>query len=169
MTFDGLGEHAFEDDRIAAKGDHPLDRTIRASTGAVDPAGRRQLRLRLVARARAAVPHALRLPRLHRPASFADIFFGNCTALGLPCATLEPSDLEALMESVSLDPGQTVTLDLQARTVRSKAGVMQAGVRDGTRQALLEGSWNATAVLLEAGDAIEQAAGRIPYVGGFAG
>jgi hypothetical protein len=44
-----------------------------------------------------------------------------------------------------------------------------AGVRDGVRKALLEGSWNATAVLAEAGDAIERAAARLPYVNGFAG
>jgi 3-isopropylmalate/(R)-2-methylmalate dehydratase small subunit len=101
-------------------------------------------------------------------ASFAEIFAGNCTALGLPCVTLEEHDLAALMDSVSLDPGQQVVIDLVARTLTSRAGTVQAGLRDGVRKALLEGSWNATAVLIDAGDAIERAAARLPYASGFA-
>ena len=102
-------------------------------------------------------------------ASFAEIFAGNCTALGLPCVTLAERDLEALMDSVSLDPSQPLVIDLVARTLSSRAGTVPAGLRDGVRKALLEGSWNATAVLIDAGDAIERAAERLPYVSGFAG
>jgi 3-isopropylmalate/(R)-2-methylmalate dehydratase small subunit len=101
-------------------------------------------------------------------ASFAEIFRGNCTALGLPCVTLAERDLAALMDSVELDPTQRVVVDLAARSVTSRAGVMPATIREGTRKALLEGSWNATAVLVEAGEAIEETACALPYVSGFA-
>jgi 3-isopropylmalate/(R)-2-methylmalate dehydratase small subunit len=139
VTFDGIGEHAFSDDRKQAKGDHPLD----------DPRFRGASIL-IVGR------------------SFAEIFAGNCTALGLPCVTLGERDLEALMDSVSLDPAQRIVIDLAARTLTSRAGTVAAGLRDGVRKALLEGSWNATAVLIEAGDAIERTAARLPYASGFA-
>ena len=102
-------------------------------------------------------------------ASFAEIFFGNCTALGLPCVALAPADLARLMDSVELDPAQEVEVDLAAKTVRCRAGVFSASIPDGARGQLLEGSWNATSVLLEAGDAIESTARRLPYVSGFAG
>jgi len=166
VTFDGLGEHAFEDDREQAKGNHPLD--DERFTGA---------RILIVGRnfgcgsSREHAPQSLSRAGFQAfvGASFAEIFAGNCTALGLPCVTLEEPDLEHLMESVELDPGQEVVVDLENRSVTSRAGSMAAGVRDGTRQALLAGSWNATAVLLEAGDVIEETAGALPYTGGFAG
>ena len=164
VSFDGLGEHAFEDDRIQAKGNHPLD-DDRFAGSSILIAGEN---------------FGCGSSREHAPqslvrfgfdafigASFAEIFAGNCTALGLPCVTLEPADLAALMDSVELDPGQEVVIDLETRTVTSRAGTMAAGIRDGTRQQLLEGSWNATSVLLEAGDAIEAAADRLLYLGGF--
>jgi len=164
VSFDGLGEHAFEDDRIQAKGNHPLDdgRFAGASILVVgENFG--------CGSSREHAPQSLMRFGFDAfiGASFAEIFAGNCTALGLPCLTLEAAELAALMDSVELDPGQELVIDLEARTVTSRAGTMPAGIRDGTRQQLLEGSWNATSVLLEAGGAIEGAAERLPYLGGF--
>jgi 3-isopropylmalate/(R)-2-methylmalate dehydratase small subunit len=166
VTFDGIGEHAFADDRQQAKGDHPLD----------DPRFRGASIL-VVGRnfgcgsSREHAPQALMRFGFQAfvGASFAEIFAGNCTALGLPCVTLAEADLEALRESVSLDPAQQVVIDLVERTVLSRAGIAKAGLRDGVRKALLEGSWNATAVLVDAGAAIERTAERLPYVSGFPG
>jgi 3-isopropylmalate/(R)-2-methylmalate dehydratase small subunit len=166
VTFDGIGQYAFEDDRKQAKGNHALDDKRFAGAGIL-----------IVGRnfgcgsSREHAPQALMRFGFNAfiGASFAEIFHGNCTAMGLPCVTLAERDLAALMDSVELDPTQQVVLDLTARSVTSRAGVMPATIRDGTRKALLEGSWNATAVLVEAGDAIERTARRLPYVSGFAG
>jgi 3-isopropylmalate/(R)-2-methylmalate dehydratase small subunit len=164
VSFDGLGEHAFEDDRIQAKGNHPLD-DGRFAAASILIVGEN---------------FGCGSSREHAPqslmrfgfdafigASFGEIVAGNCTALGLPCVTLEAAELAALMDSIELDPGQDLVIDLEARTVTSRAGTMSAGIRDGTRQQLLEGTWNATSVLLEAGGAIEGAAERLPYLDGF--
>jgi len=166
VTFDGLGEHAFEDDRIQAKGDHPFDdeRFDGASVlvvGANFGCGS----------SREHAPQALMRSGFQAfvGLSFAEIFAGNCTALGLPYVTLDPTDLSALMDSVTLDPDQQVVVDVEARTVTSRAGTMAAKIPDGVREQLLEDRWNATAVLLEAGDAIEATAAKIPYLSGFAG
>jgi 3-isopropylmalate/(R)-2-methylmalate dehydratase small subunit len=165
VTFDGIGQYAFEDDRTQAKGNHALDDARFAGAGIL-----------IVGRnfgcgsSREHAPQALMRFGFNAfvGASFAEIFHGNCTALGLPCVTLGERDLAALMDSVELDPSQRVVVDLAARSVTSRAGVMPASIREGTRKALLEGSWNATAVLVEAGDAIERAARALPYVDGFA-
>jgi 3-isopropylmalate/(R)-2-methylmalate dehydratase small subunit len=164
VTFDGLGEHAFEDDRAQAKGDHPLDDerfegaeilVVGANFGCGS--------------SREHAPQSLMRAgfRAFIGASFGEIFAGNCTALGLPYATLADADLAALMDSITLDPEQPVTLDLVARTVTSRAGTAAAAIPDAVRQQLLEGTWNATAVLLEAGDRIDATARQIPYLNDF--
>jgi 3-isopropylmalate/(R)-2-methylmalate dehydratase small subunit len=165
VTFEGLGEHAFEDDRKQAKGDHALDQE--RFDGAT---------LLVVGRnfgcgsSREHAPQALlrRGFRAFLGGSFAEIFFGNCVALGLPCVTLATDALGALMDSVELDPTQQVALDLEALTVRCRAGVLAVSLPEGARRQLLEGSWNATAVLLEAGDGIERTARSLPYFDAFA-
>ena len=166
VTFDGLGEHAFEDDRTQAKGDHPFDdeRFAGASiliVGHNFGSGS----------SREHAPQALIRWgfRAFVGASFAEIFAGNCTALGLPCLTLEDDDLAKLMDAVVLSPEHEVSIDLEARTVSSRAGTFPAGIPDGIRGQLLGGTWNATAVLLEAGDAIETTAARLPYLNGYPG
>jgi 3-isopropylmalate/(R)-2-methylmalate dehydratase small subunit len=166
VVFDGLGEYAFEDDRAQAKGDHPFD----------DPrfAGANVL---VVGRnfgcgsSREHAPQSLmrRGFRAFVGGSFAEIFAGNCTALGLPCLVLAPDDLDALMNAVEARPGQTLTVDVAARTVTCDVGTLAAQIPDGTRGQLLEGTWNATAVLLGAGPAIERTAAGLPYLSGFSG
>jgi len=165
VTFDGIGAHAFEDDRIQAKGNHPLDDDRFAGA-----------RLLIVGRnfgcgsSREHAPQAL--SRFGFQAfvgeSFAEIFFGNCVALGLPCVTLPRAELARLMESVDLDPTQELVLDLAKGTLSSRLGAQAVAMPDGARRQLLEGAWDATAVLAAAGAAIEATAARLPYVGGYA-
>jgi len=164
VTFDDVGSHAFEDDRKQAKGDHPLDdeRFLGANiliVGQNFGCGS----------SREHAPQALMRWGFDAfvGGSFAEIFFGNCTALGLPCVTLAEGDLEALMDAVSASPEQTVEIDLEAREVRHHGARYAATLPGGTRKQLLEGSWNATAMLLAAGDAIEATADRLPYIDGF--
>ncbi|MBW2422983.1 MAG: 3-isopropylmalate dehydratase small subunit [Deltaproteobacteria bacterium] len=162
VTFDDMGRHAFEDARKAAKGKHPLD-DERFSGAEILIVGKNFG----CGSSREHAPQALMRFgfKAFVGGSFAEIFAGNCTTLGLPCVTLGEEDLAKLMDSVELDPTQTLRLDLKARTVTSRAGEMAAGVPDGVRQQFLEGTWDATRVLLEAGDLIEQTAAALPYVG----
>ena len=164
VTFDTMGEHAFEDDRKAAKGDHALDQE--KYNGA---------RILVVGQnfgcgsSREHAPQALM--RFGFDAfvggSFAEIFSGNCTALGLPCVMLDEADLAKLMDSVELDPSQEVAIDIEAQTVTSRAGVAAATIPPGTRKQFLEGIWDATALLLDANEKIDATAQRLPYVAGY--
>ncbi len=164
VTFEGLGEHAFTDDRVQAKGDHPLDDERFAGATILivgDNFG--------CGSSREHAPQALMRWgfRAFIGRSFAEIFAGNCTALGLPHLTLGADDLAALMDAVVLDPEQEVAIDLEARTVRSRAGTVEAQLPESARHLLLNGGWNSTEAMLEAGDAIETSVSRIPYLNNF--
>jgi 3-isopropylmalate/(R)-2-methylmalate dehydratase small subunit len=164
VTFDGLGEHAFEDDRKQAKGNHPLDDERYAGA-----------RILVVGRnfgcgsSREHAPQALMRWGFGAfvGESFAEIFFGNCVALGLPAVTMERGELERLMDAVELDPQQELVLDLAAGTLTSRAGTQKVAMPEGAKRQLLEGNWDATAVLLEAQDATQATAATLPYVAGF--
>jgi 3-isopropylmalate/(R)-2-methylmalate dehydratase small subunit len=164
VSFDDVGEHAFEDDREQAKGDHPLDDD--RFTGA---------NILVVGHnfgcgsSREHAPQALMRSGFDAfiGGSFAEIFFGNCTALGLPCVTLAAGDLEELMDAVTLAPEQPLKIDLVARSITHRGRSFAATIPDGARSQLLEGTWNATSVLLAAGDAIEKTGAALPYLSGF--
>jgi 3-isopropylmalate/(R)-2-methylmalate dehydratase small subunit len=164
VTFDGLGEHAFEDDREQAKGGHALD-DVRFAGASILIVGRNFG----CGSSREHAPQSLTRAGFGAfiGGSFAEIFEGNCTALGLPCVTLAQADLSVLMDSVEADPAQEVVVDLEARSVRHRGGALPAQIPDATRDPLRSGAWSATAVLLEAGDEIEATAAKLPYVGGF--
>jgi 3-isopropylmalate/(R)-2-methylmalate dehydratase small subunit len=164
VTFDGLGQHAFTDDRAQAKGDHPLD-DERYSGATILIVGENFG----CGSSREHAPQALMRWgfRAFIGRSFAEIFAGNCTALGLPHLTLGAGDLAALMDTVALAPEQEVTIDLERRTVHSRAGTVTAEIPESARRLLIDGGWNSTEIMLEAGDAIEASVGRIPYLNNF--
>jgi 3-isopropylmalate/(R)-2-methylmalate dehydratase small subunit len=163
VTFENLGEHAFEDDRTA--GGHPFS----------DP--RFQGASILIANAnfgcgssREHAPQALMRWGIRGfvAESFAEIFFGNCVALGLPCLVAAAADVAGLMDGIEGDPGQELILDIGEQLVRHRGGTIQATIPDGPREQFLSGSWDSLGQLLEAGGQIEAAARRLPYISDFA-
>ena len=162
VTFENLGAHAFEDDRVA--GDHPFDQA------------RFQGASILLANAnfgcgssREHAPQALMRWGIQGfvAESFAEIFFGNCIAMGLPCVRVAAEDMQALMDAVESDPAQEVAIDLEARQVRWAGGQVAVDIADGPREQFLKGSWDSLGQLLDAGDQIESTTQKLPYVAGF--
>ena len=99
--------------------------------------------------------------------SFGEIFFGNCVMLGIPCLRVSQADLEWLQKEISRSPQTTLSVDVEKQEVTFGDRVIKATVPDGPRNQLVNGQWDSTAVLLEAGDQIEATAKKLPYVSGF--
>jgi 3-isopropylmalate/(R)-2-methylmalate dehydratase small subunit len=99
--------------------------------------------------------------------SFAEIFLGNCVALGIPAVRASAADVASLMDAIELQPSQSVEIDLREKRVRWARGSAPIQLADSARHALLEGTWDALGVLLRAEDRIRATAARLPYVSGF--
>ncbi len=99
--------------------------------------------------------------------SFAEIFFGNCVALGILAVTAAREDVARLMDAVELDPAQEVAIDIEAQTVTWRGGSAPVRMPDGARKQLLDGSWDAMRTLLEARDATLAKVASLPYANGF--
>jgi len=99
--------------------------------------------------------------------SFAEIFFGNCVALGIPAVSAARADVARLMDAVELDPSQEIALDLAARTLTWRGGSAPIKLPEGAREQLMDGSWDAMRTLLEARDQVLAKAGSLPYAKGF--
>ncbi len=163
VTFEGLGEHVFEDDRRQDP-DHPFNQP-RYQGASILVVGQNFG----CGSSREHAPQALLRWGIRGivGGSFAEIFFGNCTTLGIPCLTADPADLDWLMEAVARDPQRKGVLDVEGRQVRFGERTIAARIPEGAYRELVTGTWDATGVLLSAGDAIEQTARRLPYITGF--
>ena len=163
VTFDGLGEHAFEDAR-KQNPEHPFNSPAYQGASVL-----------VVGQnfgcgsSREHAPQALMRWGIRAivGGSFGEIFFGNCVILGIPCLRASQEDIEWLQKAVSRAPGDPVTVDVEKQEVRFADRVIKATIPDAPRNQLVGGMWDSTAVLLEAGAAIESTAGRLPYVKGF--
>jgi 3-isopropylmalate/(R)-2-methylmalate dehydratase small subunit len=115
VTFDGLGEHAFEDDRRQDP-QHPFDRPQHRGASIL-----------IVGRnfgcgsSREHAPQALIRWGIKAIVgeSFAEIFFGNCTALGVPCVSATRGELEKLAAAIANDPNILITVDMMSAVVRA--------------------------------------------------
>jgi 3-isopropylmalate/(R)-2-methylmalate dehydratase small subunit len=165
VTFDGLGEHAFEDDRkgLRAKGQtHPCD----------DPrfAGASFLFVNQnfgCGSSREHAPQSLmrRGIRALVGESFAEIFFGNCVALGIPCLTAEGETLRRLQAAAAAEPGSEWTLDLEALRIAGPRSETLS-MPEGARAQFLAGKWNPMAELLAQAPEVDRLAASLPYVAG---
>ncbi len=163
VTFDGLGEHAFEDDR-KQDSKHPFD-DARFIGGSVLVGGRNFG----CGSSREHAPQALIRWGIKAiiAESFAEIFFGNCTGLGVPCVNAARGDLDKLAAAITADPKLSVTVDLEAQQVRAGSLSFPITMLESARGSLTTGNWDFLGQLLEGADAVKQTAATLPYVNGF--
>lgn len=170
VTFTGLGEHVFADDRkqLAAVGQsHPFDQANFAGAeilvvGANFGCGS----------SREHAPQALQKWGIKAIVgiSYSDIFFGNTVAMGLPCLRLAAVDVEALWSAIEADPRIQVTVDIEHLEVRWNGGKKAgASMSDGPRKQFVTGQWDATGELVEGLAQVQATAKKLPYVQGFSG
>jgi 3-isopropylmalate/(R)-2-methylmalate dehydratase small subunit len=166
VTFDGLGEYAFYDVRFnpdtGEKTEHPLN-DPRFDDAEILIAG---------------VNFGCGSSREHAPQSlnkygfkaviaqsFAEIFFGNSTTLGMPCVTLSADQIDQLKEVVNADPSVEISIDLEKLQVRSSTGLeFPCEIAESARDALTAGRWDPIQELLDNNSKIEATAAALPYV-----
>ena len=163
ITFEGLGPHAFEDDRKSLD-NHPFDdsRFQGASVLVVNSNFG-------CGSSREHAPQALMRWGIKGLVgeSFGEIFQGNCIAMGVPCVTASANDIQQLMDAVEQDPAQQMDLDLKTRKLTCGNLEIPVQIPEGNRLQLIEGAWDATGMLLEGAQPARQVAEKLPYISGF--
>ena len=160
VSFEGIGEHAFEDDRAQDKA-HPFDQP-QYQEGSILVTGRNFG----CGSSREHAPQSLMRWGVKAiiGESFAEIFFGNCTSLGVPCVTAERPALEALVSLIKSDPPLEINVDLQAKEVRYADTVVPVDIAASAHEALVSGQWDFLSQLLENKDAIRETASQLSYM-----
>ena len=163
VTFESMGDHAFEDAK-KQNPEHPFNQ--KAYQGASVLVVGQNFGC---GSSREHAPQALMRWGIRAivGGSFGEIFFGNCVMLGIPCLRASQEDIEWLQREIGRAPQQPVTMDVEKQEVRFGDRVIKATMPEGARNQLVGGTWDSTAVLLEAGAGIESTARRLPYVAGW--
>ena len=165
VTFDGLGEYAFYDVRIDPVSgevtDHPLndDRFKDASVLLAGPNFG-------CGSSREHAPQSLYRYgfRAVVAESFAEIFYGNSTTLGLPCMTVFKDAIAQLKAAVEADPTTEITVDVENLKVTTSTGLsFEASIPDSAREALIAGKYDPLAELLGNASSIEERAEVLGY------
>lgn len=164
VTFDGIGEHAFEDDR-EQDANHPFNQE-RFQNGSVLVSGRNFG----CGSSREHAPQSLMRWGVKAivAESFAEIFFGNCTSLGIPAVCASRDDLTKLTDAIEADPTLEFTLDLNALTLSFGSETVSVTMPESAQSALTSGQFDALAQLLARKDDIAATASKLPYLNSFA-
>lgn len=167
VTFDGLGEFAFFDQRFDDEDnqkEHPFnDERFQGANVLVVNANFG------CGSSREHAPQALMRWGIDAIVgeSFAEIFAGNCLALGIPTVTADEETITELQAFIEENPDAELAVDVQNETVTygdSEETTVDATVNDAQRTALVEGIWDTTALMKANGQAIESTANDIPYL-----
>lgn len=167
VTFDGLGDFAFRDVRFDDNGNalrHPFNEPAYQSASIL-----------FVNKnfgcgsSREHAPQALMRWGIRAVVgeSFAEIFAGNCNALGIPAVTVSRSDIDTVMDAVEAKPETPISITLADQTITVGQTSMLFHMPEAYLQSLLGGTWDSTAVLLRNSDLITQTAAGLPYLSSF--
>ena len=164
VTFDGLGEHAFEDDRKQDP-NHRFD-DERFKNGNVLVSGRNFG----CGSSREHAPQSLMRWGIKAivAESFAEIFFGNCTGLGIPAVCADRDDLKKVAAAIEASPDLAVSVDLETLKVNFGDDAIDCTTTEEARSALTSGQWDFLSQLLAEEPAIRDTSSNLPYLNNFA-
>jgi 3-isopropylmalate/(R)-2-methylmalate dehydratase small subunit len=168
VTFDGLGEFAFADAKIAEKAAgrlHPLeDSRFNGATILISGSNFG------CGSSREHAPQALYRYgfRAIIAESFAEIFFGNSTTLGIPCVTMSREDIADLAALIEKTPSIQVTVDLTESKVTTDDVDFEAKISlpGHAREPLINGRWDSIADLVDGLEDVKVRVAAIPYLSG---
>ena len=101
--------------------------------------------------------------------SFAAIFAGNCTMMGVPAVAVSHEQVEQMMKTVEQNPQTQFTVDIDKKTITFGEQRVSIELPETYRSALISGSWDSTTLLRSNLAQVKKTASRLPYMNGFAG
>ena len=160
VNFDSLGESVFEDDRATLKGQHPFD--LEANKNATILIVNSNFGC---GSSREHAPQALMRWGIKAiiGESFAEIFYSNCIAIGIPCFTL-PKNLIKDIQKYNDPKSLFLEIDLRNSLAKSKDLNLNLEIKESTKKMFLSGEWDATASLLKNKSLIERKYKELPYI-----
>lgn len=164
VTFEGLGQYAFYDVRFDEQGrskHHVLDRPEHqgASILVVDQNFG-------CGSSREHAPQALAKFGFKAiiGGSFAEIFFGNCATMGIPCVTLEDGQRAQLVKSIQENPQAKLMLDLENLEIKIDETKFKVNLPTSIQQSFLSGKYDPLFELLEGQKQVNDVAKKLGYV-----
>ncbi|MFT7684750.1 MAG: 3-isopropylmalate/(R)-2-methylmalate dehydratase small subunit [Candidatus Azotimanducaceae bacterium] len=163
VTFDELGPALFFDERFESNGDsknHTLD--SEASKGAEILMSDANFGC---GSSREHAPQAIQKfgIKVVIAESFAEIFHGNCTTLGIPCVMMAKPDREKIAEMLKSDPDVDLILDIEALRIICGNNIFDISMKDSAREGFLKGSFDPLDTLLKNKKEIDSTAQRLGY------
>lgn len=164
VTFDGLGEYLFYDVRKHADGTdlpHPLnDSRFKGATVLLSGANFG------CGSSREHAPQAIQKYGFKAiiAENFAEIFFGNCTTLGIPCVTASRDDIARMAAAIEKEPQTTIVVDVARQEIRFGTQTVKAPIRETARDGLVNGRWDSIGELLDGMPAAKSTAAKLPYM-----
>ena len=160
VTFDGLGRQVFFDDRQAEGGSHPFDLpefqgakvlAVNANFGCGS--------------SREHAPQAIARWGIDAIVgeSFAEIFFGNCLAMGIPCLIATAADVNELQTAIAEDHSLKIEVNVETLQVKFGDRTIEVQMNRGPQTMLIEGTWDTCAQLVDNLEATRATAAALPY------
>ncbi len=160
IDFDSLGKSVFDDDRKTLKGNHPFDlETNKGSSILIVNSNFG------CGSSREHAPQALMRWGIKAiiGESFADIFYSNCIAIGIPCFTLPKESIQEIQQYLDVK-NLFLEIDLFESTAKSEKLKFNLEIKETSKKMFLSGEWDATSKLLENMDLIENKLNDLPYL-----
>lgn len=162
VTFDGLGEQAFRDERFDENGnptDHPMNKPEYKGAKIILSGNNFGC-----GSSREHAPQAIKRAGYEAviAESFAEIFYGNSSVLGLVCITLPKSEIAELAEYIEKNPNTEVIIDIEKAEIKAGDKTYKAGIKRALQKSLLDGTYDTIYELMKNKNKIEEMDKNLP-------